>query len=133
MSLVREPRLWTKRYSYSSWRTLPENSFLDEEEALELFKHEERRWDAYETEMRNQYAVRQTTLVNQINQLDSYIFDTLTSKNNRTADPFYVIEEGGGYNELRELRDSAVREFITEDGLYLVLEDGNIFGPYLGA
>ena len=72
-------------------------------------------------------------MVNQINQLDSYIFDTLTSKNNRTADPFYVIEEGGGYNELRELRDSAVREFITEDGLYLVLEDGNIFGPYLGA
>ena len=132
MSLVRIPRLWTKRYSYPSWRTLPENSSLDEEEALELFKHEERRWDAYETEMRNQYAVRQTTLVNQINQLDSYIFDTLTSKNNKTSDPFYIIEEGGGFSKFRELRDSAVREFLTEDGLYLVLEDGNVLGPYLG-
>ena len=132
MSLVREPRLWTKRYSYLGWKALPENQNLSEEDALELFKHEERRWNAYEEELRNQYASRQSTLVDQINQLDSYIFDTLTAEDNRIVDPFYVVEEGGGYNTLRHLRDSAIKEFITENGVYLLLEDGNIIGPYIG-
>ena len=66
MSLVRIPRLWEKRYYYY------------EGDALEIFDHEERRWNAFEDEIRNQYVQRQTTLVNQINQLDSYIFDVLT-------------------------------------------------------
>ena len=127
MSLVRIPRLWEKRHYFHEWKTLNENRDLDEDDALELFKHEEMRWNLYEDELRNQYAVRQATLVNQINQLDSYIFDTLTID----AKPLY--EEGGGYNKLQHLRDSAVREFTTEDGLYLVLEDGNVLGPYLGA
>jgi len=129
MSLVRIPRLWEKRHYFHEWKVLNENRDLNDEEALELFKHEERRWDLYEDELRNQYAVRQATLVNQINQLDSYIFNTLTID----AKPLSIVEEGGGYNTLRHLRDSAIREFTTEDGLYLVLEDGNIFGPYLGA
>ena len=127
MSLVRIPRLWEKRYYYHSWRTLRENRDFDEKDALEIFNHEERRWNAYEDEIRNQYVQRQTTLVNQINQLDSYIFDVLTQE----TKPLY--DEGGGWNDLRHLRDSAIREFTTEDGLYLVLEDGNILGPYLGA
>jgi len=126
MSLVRIPRLWEKRHYFHEWKTLNENRDLSEEDALELFDHEERRWNLYEDELRNQYAVRQATLVNQINQLDSYIFDTLTIE----AKPLH--EGGGGYNVLRHLRDSAIREFVTEDGLYLVLEDGNILGPYLG-
>ena len=78
MSLARIPRLWEKRHYFHEWKILNENRNLDEEDALELFKHEERRWQLYEDELRNQYAVRQATLVNQINQLDSYIFDTLT-------------------------------------------------------
>ena len=41
-------------------------------------------------------------------------------------------QEGGGYNTLRHLRDSAIKEFITENGVYLLLEDGNIIGPYIG-
>tara|TARA_R110001592_G_scaffold4627_2_gene25939 strand:+ start:227 stop:610 length:384 start_codon:yes stop_codon:yes gene_type:complete len=127
MSLVRIPRLWEKRHYYHEWKTLNENRDLDEDDALELFKHEERRWQLYEDELRNQYAVRQATLVNQINQLDSYIFDVLIQE----AKPLY--DEGGGYNDFRKLRDSAIREFTTEDGIYLVLEDGNILGPYLGA
>ena len=28
---------------------------------------------------------------------------------------------------------STVTEIVTEEGIYLVLEDGNILGPYLGA
>ena len=129
MSLVRIPRLWEKRHYFHEWKILNENRNLDEEDALELFKHEERRWQLYEDELRNQYAVRQATLVNQINQLDSYIFDTLTIE----AKPLSIVESGGGYNVLRHLRDSAIREFVTEDGLYLVLEGGNVLGPYLGA
>jgi hypothetical protein len=81
MSLVRIPRLWEKRYYYHSWRTLRENRDFDERDALEIFNHEERRWNAFEDEIRNQYVQRQTTLVNQINQLDSYIFDVLTVSN----------------------------------------------------
>ena len=127
MSLVRIPRLWEKRHYYHEWKTLNENRDLDEDDALELFKHEERRWNLYEDELRNQYAVRQATLVNQINQLDSYIFDALTID----AKPLY--DEGGGWNDLRHLRDSAIREIVTEEGVYFVLEDGNILGPYLGA
>ena len=132
MSLVRIPRLWEKRHYFHEWKTLNENRDLSEEDALELFDHEERRWNLYEDELRNQYANRQTTLVNQINQLDSYIIDALTITN----DPFYVdpnVGGGLGYNVPQYLRNSAIREFITEDGLYLVLEDGNILGPYLGA
>jgi hypothetical protein len=129
MSLARIPRLWEKRHYFHEWKILNENRNLDEEEALELFKHEEMRWNLYEDELRNQYAVRQATLVNQINQLDSYIFDTLTIE----AKPLSIVESGGGYNVLRHLRDSAIREFVTEDGLYLVLEGGNVLGPYLGA
>ena len=129
MSLVRIPRLWEKRHYFHEWKILNENRNLDEEDALELFKHEEMRWNLYEDELRNQYAVRQATLVNQINQLDSYIFDTLTIE----AKPLSIVESGGGYNVLRHLRDSAIREFVTEDGLYLVLEGGNVLGPYLGA
>ena len=132
MTLVRVPRLWKMRYSYPEWRSLPENISLSEEEAIELYKHELRRWDAYEEELRNQYMNRQADLVNQIQQLDSYIFDTLTAEDNRIVDPFYVVEEGGGYNTLRHLRDSAIKEFITENGVYLLLEDGNIIGPYIG-
>ena len=89
MSLIRIPRLWEKRHYYHEWRTFPENRDLDEKDALELFKHEEKRWNLYEDEIRNQYANRQATLVNQINQLDSYIFDTLTVE----AKPLY--NEGG--------------------------------------
>jgi len=44
MSLVRIPRLWEKRHYYHEWKTLNENRDLDEDDALELFKHEERRW-----------------------------------------------------------------------------------------
>ena len=132
MSLVRIPRLWTKRYSYLGWKALPENQNLSEEDALELFKHEERRWNAYEEELRNQYASRQSTLVDQINQLDSYIFDTLTIETN----PLYAEPNVGGgraKNVPQWIRESAIQEIVTEDGVYFVLESGNVLGPYLGA
>jgi hypothetical protein len=77
MSLVREPRLWTKRYSYLGWKALPENQNLSEEDALELFKHEERRWNAYEEELRNQYASRQSTLDTPVLQRLSNLLQTL--------------------------------------------------------
>jgi len=41
MSLVRIPRLWEKRHYYHEWKTLNENRDLDEDDALELFDHEE--------------------------------------------------------------------------------------------
>jgi hypothetical protein len=139
MSLVRIPRLWEKRHYYHEWRTFPENRDFSEKDALELFKHEEKRWNLYEEELRNQYANRQSTLVNQINQLDSYIFNTLTIE----ADSLYVDpNEGGGkaYNlpqwlreEIRGQYGDIVQEILTEDGVYVVLEDGNVIGPYLGA
>tara|TARA_R110000765_G_scaffold243730_2_gene346033 strand:- start:7 stop:426 length:420 start_codon:yes stop_codon:yes gene_type:complete len=139
MSLVRIPRLWEKRHYFHEWKTLNENRDLSEKDALELFDHEERRWNLYEDELRNQYANRQATLVNQINQLDSYIFNTLSP----SADPFYVDpNEGGGkaYNapqwlreEVRGIYGDIVQELITEDGIYFVVEDGNVVGPYLGA
>ena len=40
MSLVRIPRLWEKRHYYHEWKTLNENRNLDEDDALELFKHQ---------------------------------------------------------------------------------------------
>ena len=132
MSLVRIPRLWTKRHSYPSWRTLPENRNLDKDDALELFKHEQLRWNHYEDEIRVQYAKRQATLVNQINQLDAYIFDTLTLSNTG-------IGPRGGRSLSEEqyiqlgLDQSTVVEMVTESGIYLILEDGNVIGPYLGA
>ena len=130
MSLARVPRLWPKRYTYLGWRDLPENKNLDEKDAIILFEHEERRYNAYEEELYNQYANRQATLVNQINQLDTFIFDTLTPPSRNTNSIPYVEAEGGGYNDLRHLRDSAVDEILTENGLFLILEDGNIVGPY---
>ena len=41
MSLARIPRLWEKRHYFHEWKILNENRNLDEEDALELFKHEE--------------------------------------------------------------------------------------------
>ena len=124
MSLVREPRLWTKRYSYLGWKALPENQNLSEEDALELFKHEERRWNAYEEEFRNQYASRQSTLVDQINQLDSYIFDTLNIETFRQSD----IILGGGSVNIKTVPayagSSAFIELITDAGLLLVTDEG---------
>ena len=58
MSLVRIPRLWEKRHYYHEWKTLNENRNLDEDDALELFKHEERRWNLYEDELRNQIIMK---------------------------------------------------------------------------
>ena len=124
MSLVREPRLWTKRYSYLGWKALPENQNLSEEDALELFKHEERRWNAYEEELRNQYASRQSTLVDQINQLDSYIFDTLNIETFRQSD----IILGGGSVNIKTVPayagSSAFIELITDAGSLLVTDEG---------
>ena len=124
MSLVREPRLWTKRYSYLGWKALPENQNLSEEDALELFKHEERRWNAYEEELRNQYASRQSTLVDQINQLDSYIFDTLNIETVGQS----VIPLGGGSVNIKTVPayagSSAFIELITDAGLLLVTDEG---------
>ena len=129
MSLVREPRLWTKRYSYLGWKALPENQNLSEEDALELFKHEERRWNAYEEELRNQYASRQSTLVDQINQLDSYIFDTLNIETFRQSD----IILGGGSVNIKTVPayagSSAFIELITDAGVVLVTDEGLFLTP----
>ena len=119
MSLVRVPRLWKKRYSYLGWKALPENQNLSEKDALELFKHEERRWNAYEDELRNQYANRQETLVDQINQLDSYIFDTLNIETVGQS----VIPLGGGSVSIQTVsfypKSSAFIELVTNEGLFL--------------
>jgi|TARA_R110001592_G_scaffold61645_1_gene188133 hypothetical protein len=121
MSLVRVPRLWTRRYSYPSWRALPDNVNLEERDAIELFKHEERRWSAFEDESRNQYANRQATLVDQINQLDSYIFGTLN------------IESGGGSANIQTVsfypKSSAFIELITDAGIVLVTNEGLFLTP----
>tara|TARA_R110000765_G_scaffold296151_1_gene391341 strand:- start:153 stop:521 length:369 start_codon:yes stop_codon:yes gene_type:complete len=122
MSLVRIPRLWTKRHYFHDWRSLNENKSFSDEEARELFKHEEMRWNLYEDELRNLYFQRQTKLVSQINQLDSYINNILTVSNPNT--PGMTLDA---------LKRSAIREIVTEEGVYFVLEDGNIIGPYLGA
>ena len=80
------------------------------------------RWNLYEDELRNLYFQRQTKLVSQINQLDSYINNILTVSNPNT--PGMTLDA---------LKRSAIREIVTEEGVYFVLEDGNIIGPYLGA
>ena len=121
MSLVRVPRLWSKRHYFHDWRSLNENKDFKDKDARELFKHEEMRWNLYEEELRQLYFQRQTKLVSQINQLDSYINNILTVSNIST--PGMTLDA---------LKRSAIREIVTEDGIYLVLEDGNIIGPYLG-
>ena len=122
MSLVRVPRLWSKRHYFHDWRSLNENKGFKDKDARELFKHEEMRWNLYEEELRHLYFQRQTKLVSQINQLDSYINNILTVSNIST--PGMTLDA---------LKRSAIREIVTEDGIYLVLEEGNIIGPYLGA
>jgi hypothetical protein len=128
MSLVRIPRLWSKRHYYHDWRSLNENRDYNEKDARELFRHEEMRWNYYEEETRNQQLSRQSTLVGQINSLSSYISNVLTVSN-----PNIGLNQPMGDNLQRALDSSKIQEIITEDGIYLILENGNILGPYLGA
>jgi hypothetical protein len=128
MSWTRPPRMWSRRHNFSEWRMLSENRNLNEREAQNLFRQEEMMWDNYEEEIRNLIVEKQTKIVNQVNQLNSYISDVMTVA---------IPSRGPGlsneqYTQLG-LDRSTVTEIVTEEGIYLVLEDGNIIGPYLGA
>jgi hypothetical protein len=107
---------------------LSENRNLNEREAQDLFKQEEMMWDNYEEEIRNLIVEKQTKIVNQVNQLNSYITDVMT-----VAIPSRGPGLSGEQYIQLGLDRSTVTEIITEEGIYLVLEDGNIIGPYLGA
>ena len=128
MSRNRPPRMWSRRHDFSEWRMLSENRNLTEREAQELFRQEEMMWNNHEEEIRNLIVEKQTKIVNQVNQLNSYISDVMTVA---------IPSRGPGlsneqYTQLG-LDRSTVTEIVTEEGIYLVLEDGNILGPYLGA
>tara|TARA_R110001606_G_scaffold393830_1_gene564155 strand:- start:273 stop:635 length:363 start_codon:yes stop_codon:yes gene_type:complete len=120
--------MWSRRHDFSEWRMLSENRNLTEREAQELFRQEEMMWNNHEEEIRNLIVEKQTKIVNQVNQLNSYISDVMTVA---------IPSRGPGlsneqYTQLG-LDRSTVTEIVTEEGIYLVLEDGNILGPYLGA
>ena len=128
MSWTRPPRMWSRRHSFSEWRMLSENRNLNEREAQDLFRQEEMIWDNYEEELKNLIVEKQTKIVNKVNQLNSYISDVITVA---------IPSRGPGLSEEQYIQlgldRSTVTEIITEEGIYLVLEDGNIIGPYLGA
>ena len=128
MSWNRPPRMWNRRHNFSEWRRLFENRNLNEREAQDLFRQEEMIWDNYEEELKNLIVEKQTKIVNKVNQLNSYISDVITVA---------IPSRGPGLSEEQYIQlgldRSTVTEIITEEGIYLVLEDGNIIGPYLGA
>tara|TARA_R110002167_G_scaffold802_1_gene3502 strand:+ start:411 stop:797 length:387 start_codon:yes stop_codon:yes gene_type:complete len=128
MSRNRPPRMWSRRHDFSEWRMLSENRNLTEREAQELFRQEEMMWNNHEEEIRNLIVEKQTKIVNQVNQLNSYISDVMTVAA-PSRGPGLSNEQ---YTQLG-LDRSTVTEIVTEEGIYLVLEDGNILGPYLGA
>lgn len=127
--MIRTPQIWRRRYNYSEWRNLHENRNLDERIAQDLFRREEMIWNNNEEEERQLIAERQSKLVSQINQLDSYIFDVLNPGSNTVAgsmslDDYYDYLASG----------TVVEEITTEDGVYLILENGDEVGPFfLGA
>ena len=127
MSWNRPPRMWNRRHNFSEWRRLFENRNLNEREAQDLFRQEEMIWNNYEDEIRNLIVEKQTKIVSQINQLDSYITDTMTMGSVGGRALSADLYESLG------LDMSTVEELVTERGVYLILEDGNIIGPYLGA
>ena len=127
------PRLWIRHFDFPEWRLQHPNILetLGIEETIRFYKTELQLFKNYQEEIINQMKNRQTTLVNQINQLDSYIFDTLTlsevgigPKGGRSLSEEQYIQLG--------LDQSTVVEMVTESGIYLILEDGNVIGPYLG-
>ena len=128
MSRNRPPRMWSRRHDFSEWRMLSENRNLNEREAQNLFRQEEMMWDNHEEEIRNLIVEKQTKIVNQVNQLNSYISDVMTVA---------IPSRGPGLSNEQYIQlgldRSTVTEIVTEEGIYLVLEDGNILGPYLGA
>lgn len=128
MSRNRPPRMWSRRHSFSEWRMLSENRNLNEREAQDLFKQEEMIWDNYEEELKNLIVEKQTKIVNQVNQLNSYISDVMTVA---------IPSRGPGLSNEQYIQlgldRSTVTEIVTEEGIYLLLEDGNTIGPYLGA
>ena len=128
MSRNRPPRMWSRRHNFSEWRMLSENRNLNEREAQDLFKQEEMIWDNYEEELKNLIVEKQTKIVNQVNQLNSYISDVMTVA---------IPSRGPGLSNEQYIQlgldRSTVTEIVTEEGIYLLLEDGNIIGPYLGA
>ena len=128
MSWTRPPRMWSRRHSFSEWRMLSENRNLNEREAQDLFRQEEMIWNNYEEEIRNLLVEKQTKIVNQVNQLNSYISDVMTVA---------IPSRGPGLSNEQYIQlgldRSTVTEIVTEEGIYLLLEDGNIIGPYLGA
>ena len=128
MSWTRPPRMWSRRHSFSEWRMLSENRNLNEREAQDLFKQEEMIWDNYEEELKNLIVEKQTKIVNQVNQLNSYISDVMTVA---------IPSRGPGLSNEQYIQlgldRSTVTEIVTEEGIYLLLEDGNTIGPYLGA
>ena len=128
MSWTRPPRMWSRRHSFSEWRMLSENRNLNEREAQDLFKQEEMIWDNYEEELKNLIVEKQTKIVNKVNQLNSYISDVMTVAA-PSRGPGLSNEQ---YTQLG-LDRSTVTEIVTEEGIYLLLEDGNTIGPYLGA
>jgi|TARA_R110000782_G_C14605020_1_gene391491 hypothetical protein len=107
---------------------LSENRNLNEREAQDLFKQEEMIWDNYEEELKNLIVEKQTKIVNQVNQLNSYISDVMTVA---------IPSRGPGLSNEQYIQlgldRSTVTEIVTEEGIYLLLEDGNTIGPYLGA
>tara|TARA_R110000744_G_scaffold256554_1_gene372071 strand:+ start:338 stop:724 length:387 start_codon:yes stop_codon:yes gene_type:complete len=128
MGWTRPPRMWSRRHSFSEWRMLSENRNLNEREAQDLFKQEEMIWDNYEEELKNLIVEKQTKIVNQVNQLNSYISDVMTVA---------IPSRGPGLSNEQYIQlgldRSTVTEIVTEEGIYLLLEDGNTIGPYLGA
>ena len=127
--MIRTPQIWRRRYNYSEWINLHENRNLDKRIAQDLFRREEMIWDINEEEERQLIAERQSKLVSQINQLDSYIFDVLNPGSNTVAgsmdlDDYYDYLASG----------TVIEEITTEEGVYLVLESGDTVGPwFLGA
>jgi len=126
--MIRTPQIWRRRYNYSEWKNLHENRNLDERIAQDLFRREEMIWNNNEEEERQLIAERQSKLVSQINQLDSYIFNVLNPSSNAAGslslDDYYDYLASG----------TVVEEIITEDGVYLILESGDEVGPFfLGA
>jgi len=128
MSRNRPPRMWSRRHNFSEWRMLSENRNLNEREAQNLFRQEEMMWNNHEEEIRNLIVEKQTKIVNQVNQLNSYISDVMTVA---------IPSRGPGLSNEQYIQlgldRSTVTEIVTEEGIYLLLEDGNIIGPYLGA
>ena len=128
MGWTRPPRMWSRRHNFSEWRMLSENRNLNEREAQNLFRQEEMMWNNHEEEIRNLIVEKQTKIVNQVNQLNSYISDVMTVA---------IPSRGPGLSNEQYIQlgldRSTVTEIVTEEGIYLLLEDGNIIGPYLGA